>query len=125
MNITLNKKNLPNSDSGVEIILLKNIKNLDKKEKKLFKNINFNKKSFNTHFDIKNSKLYVSCLKLKDENIKVAYEEIKNTLKMIEIQKNANSILIKQRLFFTKKMINCIKPSKSIGTYNAYGQVGK
>lgn len=60
-----------------------------------------------------------------DENIKQAYIEIKNNLKMIEIQKESNAILIKQRLFFTKKMINCIKPGKGIGTYNAYGQVGK
>ena len=60
-----------------------------------------------------------------DEKIKQSYEEIQTTLKMIEIQKEANEILIKQRLFFTKKMINCIKPNKGIGTYNAYGQVGK
>jgi flagellar biosynthesis/type III secretory pathway chaperone len=60
-----------------------------------------------------------------DENIKQAYEEIKNNLKMIEIQKESNALLIKQRLFFTKKMINYIKPNKSIGTYNAYGQIGK
>lgn len=60
-----------------------------------------------------------------DEKIKQAYEEIQTTLKMIEIQKQANDILIKQRLFFTKKMINCIKPNKGIGTYNAYGQIGK
>lgn len=86
MNITLNKKNLPNSDSCVEIILLKNIKNLEKKEKKLFKNINFNKKSFNTHFDIKNSKLYISCLKLKDENIKVAFSTAIRFLKNIKIE---------------------------------------
>jgi len=60
-----------------------------------------------------------------DENIKQAYEDIKSTLKMIEIQKEANTMLIKKRLFFTKKMINCIKPNKGVGTYNAYGQVGK
>lgn len=60
-----------------------------------------------------------------DENIKQAYEEIVSDLKMIEMQKEANDTLIKQRLFFTKKMINCIKPNKGIGTYNAYGNVGK
>lgn len=60
-----------------------------------------------------------------DEKIKQAYEEIINDLKMIEMQKQANDTLIKQRLFFTKKMINCIKPNKGIGTYNAYGNVGK
>ena len=39
--------------------------------------------------------------------------------------KEANDTLIKQKLFFTKKMINFIKPSKDIGVYNAYGKVGK
>lgn len=61
----------------------------------------------------------------EDENVKKAYEDIVKILNMIEIQKEANSMLIKQRLFFTKKMINCIKPSQGVGTYNAYGQVGK
>lgn len=60
-----------------------------------------------------------------DENIKRAYDEITNTIRMIELQKEANDTLIKQRLFFTKKMINFIKPSKDIGVYNSYGKVGK
>ena len=60
-----------------------------------------------------------------DENIKNAYEEIVSTIKMVEIQKQSNDTLIKQKLFFTKKMINFIKPSKDIGVYNAYGKVGK
>lgn len=60
-----------------------------------------------------------------DENVIKAYEEIKNYLKMLEIQKEANNNLIKQQLLFTKKMMNFIKPSKSIGTYNSLGQVGK
>ena len=60
-----------------------------------------------------------------DENIKSAYEEIVSTLRMIQLQKEANDTLIKQKLFFTKKMINFIKPSKDIGVYNAYGKVGK
>lgn len=63
--------------------------------------------------------------KCEDENIKKAYDEITNTLRMIEIQKEANETIIKQRLFFTKKMMNFIKPKSGIGTYNAYGQVGK
>ena len=60
-----------------------------------------------------------------DENIKNAYEEIVSTLRMVQLQKEANDTLIKQKLFFTKKMINLIKPSKDIGVYNAYGKVGK
>ena len=60
-----------------------------------------------------------------DENIKNAYEEIVSTLRMVQLQKEANDTLIKQKLFFTKKMINFIKPNKDIGVYNAYGKVGK
>ena len=60
-----------------------------------------------------------------DENIKNAYEEIVSTLRMVKLQKEANDTLIKQKLFFTKKMIDFIKPSKDIGVYNAYGKVGK
>ena len=52
-------------------------------------------------------------------------ENIVSTIKMVEIQKQSNETLIKQRLFFTKKMINFIKPNKDIGVYNAYGKVGK
>ena len=64
-------------------------------------------------------------LNCDDENIKSAYEEIVSTIRMVEIQKEANDTLIKQRLFFTKKMINLIKPNKDIGVYNSYGKVGK
>ena len=60
-----------------------------------------------------------------DTSIQEAYEDIKSTLKMIEIQKEANDILIKQKLFFTKKMINFIKPNKRVATYNSSRQVGK
>lgn len=86
MNITLNKKNINKKDSSVEIIILNKIKDLTQKEQELLNNINFHKKSFNTHFDIKSSKLYVSCLKLKDENIKTAICTAINFLKKTKIE---------------------------------------
>lgn len=63
--------------------------------------------------------------KSDDKNIKEAYEEIKQTIKMIEIQKESNDVILKQKLFFNKKMLNVLKPSQGIGTYNYSGQVGK
>lgn len=60
-----------------------------------------------------------------DEHIKDVYEEIKDILKNLQIQKKANDTLIKQQLFFTTKMINVIRPSKNTGTYNSYGKIGK
>ena len=62
---------------------------------------------------------------INDEHIKGVYEEIKNLLNNLQNQKDTNNTLIKQRLFFTNKMINVRKPSKGIGTYNSYGKVGR
>lgn len=60
-----------------------------------------------------------------DEHITDVYNEMKELLTNLQKQKDINNTLIKQRLFFTNKMINVIKPSKSINTYNAYGKVGR
>lgn len=60
-----------------------------------------------------------------DEHIKDVYEETKDILKNLQIQKKANDTLIKQQLFFITKMINVIRPSKNTGTYNSYGKIGK
>ena len=58
-----------------------------------------------------------------DEHMKCVYEEMKILLKNLELQNDTNNTIIKQQLFFTNKMINVIKPSKAIGTYNSYGKV--
>lgn len=60
-----------------------------------------------------------------DTHVKEVYEEIKSILNNLELQKNTNDTIIKQNLFFTNKMISVIKPSKSTGTYNSYGKVGR
>ena len=60
-----------------------------------------------------------------DEHITHVYNEMKELLTNLQKQKDINNTLIKQRLFFTNKMINVIKPSKSVNTYNAYGKVGR
>lgn len=60
-----------------------------------------------------------------DQHIIDVHKQIKSILNSLQIQKNTNDILIKQRLFFVNKMINVIKPSKGIGTYNSYGKIGR
>ena len=60
-----------------------------------------------------------------DEHITNVYNKMKELLTNLQKQKDINNTLIKQRLFFTNKMINVIKPSKSVNTYNAYGKVGR
>lgn len=58
-----------------------------------------------------------------DKHLKDVYKEVRSLVMSLELQKDTNYALIKQRLFFTNKIINVIRPSKSIGTYNAYGNV--
>lgn len=60
-----------------------------------------------------------------DQHIIDVHKQIKSILNSLQIQKNTNDTLIKQRLFFVNKMINVIKPSKGIGTYNSYGKIGR
>lgn len=61
----------------------------------------------------------------EDIHVKEIYEDIKRVLNNLELQKNTNDTIIKQNLFFANKMISVIKPSKSTGTYNSYGKVGR
>lgn len=61
----------------------------------------------------------------ENQYINDAYIQIKNILKSLETQKYTNTTLIKQKLFFTNKMINIIRPSKGLGIYNSYGKIGR
>lgn len=58
-----------------------------------------------------------------DKHLKDVYEEVRSLVISLQLQKDTNYSLIKQKLFFTNKIINVIRPSKSIGTYNAYGNI--
>ena len=121
------KKMLEQLDEQYDLFISKDVMKIDR----IAKELDETAKEL-ARMEIKRRKIMGSDASVKeavemceDENVKKAYEDIVKILNMIQIQKEANSMLIKQRLFFTKKMINCIKPNKSIGTYNAYGQVGK
>lgn len=121
------KKMLGQLDEQYDLVIAKEVMKIDK----IAKELDETSKEL-ARMEIKRRKIMGSDASVKeavalceDENVKKAYEDIVKMLNMIEIQKEANSMLIKQRLFFTKKMINCIKPNPGIGTYNAYGQVGK
>lgn len=121
------KKLLELLDEQYELIINKDILGMEKKSKELdsivkeIASIEIKRRSIMGNENSMKS-IMESC---EDENIQQVYEEIKHTLNMIEIQKESNSMLIKQNLFFTKKMMNFIKPQGGIGTYNSNGQVGK
>lgn len=105
MNITLSKKNINNIESSVEIIILNKIKHLSAKEKEVLNNLNFHKKSFNTHFDIKNSKLYISCLKFGNEDIKIAFSTAINFLKKVKIKNIKIDIVQSKKEFSIQNIV--------------------
>ena len=86
MNITLNEKKINEIKSALEIIILKNDNHLEKNQQNLFYNINFFTKSFNTQFDMENKKLYISCLKFKNEDLKTAFSVALRFIKYLNIK---------------------------------------
>lgn len=85
MNIHLSNKKIKQIESLVEVFILKTTKHLEKSEKELLDNIFFTKKSFNVYFNSLNNRLYVSCLKLKSENIKTAVFKVIEFIKKTKI----------------------------------------
>lgn len=59
-----------------------------------------------------------------DELLKEIFNEINAIVLQIKRQNEANTILLKQELFFTKKMLNLITPSQnSLGVYDKKGRI--
>ena len=123
MNIHLSNKKIKQIKDLVEVVILKTTEDLEKGEKELLDNIFFSKKSFNIYFNSLNNRLYVSCLKLKKENIKTAFfkvvEFIKktkiNSLKIDIVQNNKelNISNIIEGLYFGNYEFNEYKSEKS------------
>jgi flagellar biosynthesis/type III secretory pathway chaperone len=114
-------------DEQYDYIIKKDIIQMDKVAKKLeeaskeLAKLEIQRRKI-TGKDVKMKELIETC---DDENVKSAYKEIRGTLRMLELQKQANSTLLKNQLFFTKKMINLLKPSNEVNVYDSYGKVGK
>lgn len=85
MNIHLSNKKIKQINDLVEVVILKTTEDLEKGEKELLDNIFFSKKSFNVYFNSLNNRLYVSCLKLKKENIKTAFFKVMEFIKKTKI----------------------------------------
>lgn len=90
MNIKLSNKKNEQEKSFFEVVVLKTTEYLQKDEKEILDNIFFTKKSFNVYFNSLNNRLYISCLKLKSENIKTVFFKVMEFAKKTKI----NSIKI-------------------------------
>ena len=61
--------------------------------------------------------------KSTNKELKQAYKNVRNTLKLVVSKKETNEILLKQKIIFNTKMLNIINPSRTIKTYNSYGNL--
>ena len=86
MNIKLSKKELNNIDCDIELVVVKDLKKLEKKEQKLLKKVSFDLKSFDTFFDANKNKFYVSTLKLKKEDLKLCFSSAIRSIKKLNIK---------------------------------------
>ncbi|WP_061994915.1 flagellar protein FlgN [Clostridium sp. ATCC 25772] len=61
----------------------------------------------------------------KDKELEKNYDDCIMLLEETKMQKDSNSILLKQALNYTNAMINMLKPQDkgAINTYNSYGKI--
>lgn len=115
-------------DLQLDYILKKDIKNLNKLNKRLesaSKNLaTLELKRRHTFGDENEFLDYIETI--EDEFLKNIYREIKDLLRSVSRQQEFNVDLIKKELNFTKRIIDVMKPNNSeVGTYNAKGQMSR
>lgn len=86
MNIKLSKKDLHTIDSDIELVVVKDLKKLEKSTQKLLKKISFDLKSFDTYFDASKNIFYVSSAKLKKEDLKLCFSSAIRNIKKLNIK---------------------------------------
>ena len=60
-----------------------------------------------------------------NEELKVLYSKIQNTLNEVISRKETNDTLLKQQIIFNNKMLEIMNPRREIKTYNSYGNLSR
>lgn len=115
-------------DLQLDYILKKDIKNLNKLNKRLESaSKNLATLELKRRHAIGDENEFLDFIETtEDEFLKDIYREIKDLLRSVSRQQEFNVDLIKKELNFTKRIIDVMKPSNSeVGTYNAKGQMSR
>ncbi|MBS5786980.1 MAG: flagellar protein FlgN [Clostridioides difficile] len=115
-------------DLQLDYILKKDIKNLNKLNKKLESaSKNLATIELKRRHIVGEDSVFIEFIeKTEDEFLKNIYSEIKVLLRSVSRQQEFNVELIKKELNFTKRVIEFMKPRNSeVSTYNAKGQMGR
>lgn len=60
-----------------------------------------------------------------DTELEELFRDMRKKVDLLRLQNETNSILIKQQLSYTNKMLIILNPNREAKTYNSYGKVGK
>lgn len=58
-----------------------------------------------------------------NEELTHAFEKLKNTLKNVQIKKENNDLILKQKISFNMKILSILNPDRRAKTYNSYGNL--
>lgn len=58
-----------------------------------------------------------------NEELTHAFEKLKNTLKNVQIRKENNDLILKQKISFNMKILSILNPDRRAKTYNSYGNL--
>ncbi|GAA0223564.1 flagellar protein FlgN [Metaclostridioides mangenotii] len=115
-------------DVQLDYILKKDIKNLNKLNKKLESaSRNLATIEIKRRQIIGEDSEFIEFIEItEDDFLKNIYREIKILLKGVSSQQKFNVDLIKKELNFTKRLMEFMKPKNSeVSTYNAKGQISR
>lgn len=73
----------------------------------------------------KDKKITEVISEVKDKELEKCYDDCIMSLEIATMQKDTNSLLLRQALVYTNSMINMMKPQEKAysNTYNSYGKV--
>ena len=111
VNIKLIKQDLENS---LDVIILKSLKHLDKKERKLLKDLNFSCQGESLHLSIESKKLYVGIRSFDNEDIKISMANVIRKIKSTNITKVTVSLMQGSKEFG----VNSIVEGLLLGEYS-------
>ncbi|MGL4654607.1 MAG: flagellar protein FlgN [Sarcina sp.] len=64
-------------------------------------------------------------LKSGDEELEELFRDMRKKVDLLRLQNETNSVLIKQQLSYTNRMLTILNPNREAKTYNSYGKVGR
>ena len=59
----------------------------------------------------------------KDKELEELFREMRKTVDLLRLQNETNSILIKQQLSYTNRMLTILNPNREAKVYNSYGNI--